>query len=427
MSLIRVRWGNLRQTWVITLLLAPLIIGVALFRYVPAFEAIRHAFFNWNGSFTEEYVGLGNFRKLLGNLSLWGPLLGGGVLAGMSALITGQKVPGILRKISVVMLVWAASRIFQDARDLPATADLRMVVLLLVLGMLCIIPANTLPDGKRRAWARFLSFALPVLAGLTYLISVRAGGDHLLWKSFRLIFVLIIANLFKMWPSIFAAVCIHRLRSERFQYFYRVLFVVPMIIPQLVGLLIWKFFYDPNVGAINHLLTASGLDHFLIWLDKWVLHLGVFVDPFKPAWLGDPKLIIPALVFWGFPWVGVVGVLIYLAGLQNISDAVYEAADLDGITWWGKFWRIELPLIMTQVRLNLILMIIGTFQAYGFQYILLGAEGGPENKGMTPGLYMFYRAFQEQDYGYACAIGLVLFFIIMILTIVNQRYVRVKK
>ncbi|MBN1557271.1 MAG: sugar ABC transporter permease, partial [Lentisphaerae bacterium] len=78
-------------------------------------------------------------------------------------------------------------------------------------------------------------------------------------------------------------------------------------------------------------------------------------------------------------------------------------------------------------RLNLILMVIATFQAYGFQYVLLGASGGPQNRGLTPGLYMFYRAFQEQDYGYACAIGLVLFFIILTLTIINQRYVRVKK
>jgi ABC-type sugar transport system permease subunit len=165
----------------------------------------------------------------------------------------------------------------------------------------------------------------------------------------------------------------------------------------------------------------------LIWLDRWVLHLGVFVEPFKPAWLGHPDLIIPALLFWGFPWVGVVGVLIYLSGLQNISQDVYEAAEIDGIGSWGKFTRIELPLIMTQVRLNLVLMVIGTLQAYGFQLILLGPEGGPQNKGLTPGLYMFYESFQKQNYGYACTIGLMLFFIILFLTVLNQRYVRVEK
>ena len=81
---------------------------------------------------------------------------------------------------------------------------------------------------------------------------------------------------------------------------------------------------------------------------------------------------------------------------------------------------------MTQIRLNLIMMIIGTFQAYGLQLILLGPGGGPGNKGLTTGLYMFYSAFLQQKYGYACAIGLVLFFIILLFTIANQKFVRSK-
>lgn len=271
------------------------------------------------------------------------------------------------------------------------------------------------------------AFLFPLLAGGAYLVSVRRTGDWLFWTSFNLIIILVVANVFKMLPSVFTAVCIHRLKSEKTQYLYRVLFVIPMIIPAMVGLLIWKFFYDPNVGTLNSVLVAAHLDHVLMWLDRWVLHLGIFIAPFKPAWLGDPTLIIPALIFWGFPWVGVVGVLIYLAGLQNIGAEVYEAAALDGVTWWGKFWHIELPLIMAQVRLNLILMVIGTLQGFGFQYVLLGPEGGPQNKGLTPGLYMFYRAFTEQDYGYACAVGMILFVIILVLTVINQRYVRVEK
>jgi ABC-type sugar transport system permease subunit len=419
---------NIRQTWIVFLLLLPTLGGVAVFRYVPALEAVRHAFYNWDGAFTEEFVGLENFRKLLGNLSLWGPLLLAAALAGFSGLLAEQpRTSRILRRLAILALAWTAVLFGRDVPTLPASADPIPAAILFALGLAAILPALLLRHGALRAWARFLAFALPLAAGFTYLIGVRAGGDHLMWRSFRLILILIAANLLKMWPSIFTAVCIHRLRSDRWQYAYRVLFVVPMIIPQLVFLLIWKFFYDPNVGALNRILTVTGLDQFLIWLDKWVLHLGVFVEPFKPAWLGNPDLIIPSLVFWGFPWVGVVGVLIYLAGLQNIGADVYEAAELDGITWWGKFWRIELPLIMTQIRLNLILMVIATFQAYGFQYVLLGADGGPQNRGMTPGLYMFYRAFVRQDYGYACAIGLILFFIILVLTIVNQRYVRVKK
>ena len=429
----KITWRNLRENWVVFVMLVPTVVGVAIFSYTPAVQAVRHSFYNWDGALTEEYVGLENLRQLLGDLALWAPLMLGAALSGLSALARGRRTRLVLRTCGALLLVYSYVLLVRDALvHVPESAAARATPLtwagiLLAAAILCIAFSVVCKPGPRRSTARLGAFLLPVLAGLTYVIGVRQMGDSLLWSSFKLIFILVAANLFKMWPSIFTAVCIHRLKSDRAQYVYRVLFVVPMIIPHMVALLIWKFFYDPNVGVLNRVLILTGLDHVLIWLDKWVLHLGVFQAPFKPAWLGDPTLIIPALIFWGFPWVGVVGVLIYLAGLQNIGQDVYEAAEIDGITTWGKFWRIELPLIMTQVRLNLILMIIGTFQAYGFQYILLGSEGGPQNKGLTPGLYMFYQAFEEQNYGYACAIGLILFFIILTLTVINQRYVRVKK
>ena len=147
----------------------------------------------------------------------------------------------------------------------------------------------------------------------------------------------------------------------------------------------------------------------------------------SPAWLGHSKLVIPALLLWGFPWVGTVGVLIYLAGLQNISQDVYEAAELDGAGPVTKLFRIELPLIMTQVRINLVFLTIGTLTDYGFFLLLLGPDGGPGNKGMVPGLYMYTEAFLNNRFGYACALGMVLFFMILFITVLYQKYVKVEK
>jgi len=250
--------------------------------------------------------------------------------------------------------------------------------------------------------------------------------DRLFWRSFRLIVILFIANVFKMWPSILVAVCVHRVRSERWQYAYRVLFVIPMIIPGLVTLLIWKSFFEPTVGVFNKLLNATGIMDVLAWADVHLLHWDAFIYN-DPAWLAHSKLIVPAIILWGFPWIGVVGVLIYLAGLQNISDDIYEAGKLDGVGWWGKFTRIELPLIMTQVRLNLILMTIGTLGQYGLLLVLLGPHGGPGNVGMVPGLYMFREGFFYQRFGYACALGMILFVIILSITLFYQKVVRVEK
>jgi len=386
-------------------------------------------------------------------------------------------------------------------------------------------------------------------------------GDRLFWQSFQLIGVVLAANLVKMWPSILAAVVLHRIKSDKAQYIYRVLFVIPMIIPGLVMLLMWKSFYDPTIGILNIVLNKTGGMSLLNWLDhvmpplsvapttvlirdkivgsifggvwgmaifgllmmsvrqgvvglrkswfwwtmigliaagywyggamapdspevgiglvrllialaipitlsivaatttrepilyaaRWIgavliafaviLLLGtmVWTTPVRdfaspapgvgaaPSWLGNSQLIIPSIIFWGFPWIGTVGVLIYLAGLQSISADVYEAAELDGVSSVGKLFKIELPLIMTQVRINLIFMTIGTLGEYSLLLLLLGPDGGPGNKGMVPGLYAYRAAFVDQRYGYACALGMVMFAIILFITVIYQKYVKVDK
>jgi ABC-type sugar transport system permease subunit len=250
------------------------------------------------------------------------------------------------------------------------------------------------------------------------------GNDPVFRRGFGLVFLLTVCNIMKMFPAIITAVWVHRLRSERAQYWYRVAFVVPMIVPGMVTILIWKLFYDPTIGPLNQILNATGLMKGLIWLDQTFLHWGSFRSGSNPAWLGDTRLAVPALVFYGFPWVGTFGVLIYLAALQNIGAEIYEAADLDGCGWLRKFTAIELPLIMTQFRLNLILVFIGTLQDFGTILILFDQNGGPGGVVDVPGLYMYRQAFFLQNAGLACAAGMVLFTIIYCLTQINNRLIR---
>ena len=254
----------------------------------------------------------------------------------------------------------------------------------------------------------------------------RAFGDQVLWNSFITVSILIVFNLFKMIPSIVMAVLIHRIKSERWGYFYRAMLVVPMIVPGLVTLFIWKFFFDPNLGVLYNVLDFTGIKSLLVTVDQW-FGWGVFFADVPIAWLSQPELILPALFIWGFPWIGAVGVLIYLAGLQAIGQEVYEAAELDGVGPFKKFLYIELPLILTQVRLSLVLLIIGTLQGYGLQLLLLGDSGGPAGRGMVPGLWMYNRAFIAGEFGYACAVGMILFVFILALTFINNKYVRVEK
>jgi raffinose/stachyose/melibiose transport system permease protein len=159
------------------------------------------------------------------------------------------------------------------------------------------------------------------------------------------------------------------------------------------------------------------------------LHLGGLTQ----GWLGDPNLALYSVMFSntssalpgftvGFPWVDGFGLLIYTAGLQAIPGELPEAASIDGANGWQRFWFIEVPLILGQIRLMGVLAIINGLQ--NFTQILILTQGGPGQATTVPGLYLFQQAIYQQRMGYASAIALVLFVVILALTIINVKIVR---
>ncbi len=237
------------------------------------------------------------------------------------------------------------------------------------------------------------------------------------WQSFRVALLLGLWNVVKMIPAIAVAVWIHRCSSERMQYMYRLLFVVPMVIPALVVALIWRsFFFEATQGYLNQFLEVSGLFGLLCKLDAFLGWGGIFVEGTRPAWLGDPRLILVSCIIWGFPWVGSFAVLTHLAKLQNIPKEIYEAASIDGANWWTKFTRIEIPLIMSSIYLMLVFVIIGTIKDAGMIIALTGGmDGGPGGRATVPALFMLRKAFINQEMGAACAVGIILTLVIMAL------------
>jgi raffinose/stachyose/melibiose transport system permease protein len=469
---------KLGHYWPLYLLVLPSALLVGVFAYYPAANAMFHAFYRWNGDYIKYFVGLAHFRRALGAPLYWGaalalvvanitlglkkgpvpaavalacgivaPVVTLAALARLGQLWTAPVAPWrqalwpLVFSGGAMLAVWLATDRDSQARPLWLLG----LGVLLAAGLLRAAGVRGVAAGsaalllggaavwllqplRRHAAAAGLRVfqSLLAMSAVLWALAVHAGGDATLWAGFGVTVVLIVANIVKMLPSILTAVVIHRLKSDRANYWYRVLFVVPMIIPGMVYLLMWKFFFEPN-QVFNVILRHTGVLGLLAHLDRWFGWGGVFQPGVNPVWLGSPRLVLPAMILWGFPWVGVVGVLIYLAGLQSIDASVYEAADLDGVTPMGKFLHIELPLILTQVRINLVLMIIGTLQSYGFILILFGDAGGPNGKLLVPGLYMFRSAFIERYVGYACCLGLIMFVFILILTEINNRYLRVEK
>ena len=234
------------------------------------------------------------------------------------------------------------------------------------------------------------------------------------WNSFRVAFILGAWAIIKMIPPLLVAICIHRCSSARVQFFYRALFVVPMVIPPLVTVLIWKsFFFEATNGYLNRFLSASGLFGGLCWLDAHLQWGGIFVAGQNPAWLGDSRLILTAGVLWGFPWVGSFAVLTHLAKLQGIDRQIYEAADIDGVSWFTKFTRIELPMLTGSIYVLLVFAIIQSIKDAASILLLAGYEGGPGGVVTVPALFMLRKAFMEQRLGYACAVGIILTIVVM--------------
>ena len=242
------------------------------------------------------------------------------------------------------------------------------------------------------------------------------------WRSFRNAFVLGLANVIKMIPPLFVAVAIHRCRSPRLQFLYRILFVVPMVIPPLVIALIWRsFFFEATSGFLNRTIELFHMRGMLQALSPLFGWGDVFSQEGKPAWLGDPNLIMTACIVWGFPWVSSLAVLTHLAKLQGIGKDIYEAAEIDGVNWVSKFTRVELPLITGSIYIMLVFTIIGTITDAGMILALAGFEGGPGGKVDVPALFMLRKAFVEQKMGYACAVGVILMLIVMILQKISTK------
>ena len=259
-------------------------------------------------------------------------------------------------------------------------------------------------------------------AGQNY---VNLAKNDAFWRSFELAFILGAFNVLKMIPAVVVAVCIHRCISSRVQFFYRLAFVAPMVVPGLVVALIWRtFFFDASYGLLNPFLQSTGLMWVLSQVDHLLNWGGVFTPQASPSWLGEPRLIVPALLLFGLPWVGSFAILIHLAKLQQISKDVYEAADIDGVGWFGKFTSIELPLILGSIHLLLVFVIIDTIKDAGTVMALAGVTGGPGGAATVPALFMFQRAFTSQQMGEACAIGVVITVVVLLLQKIADLIVR---
>lgn len=229
-------------------------------------------------------------------------------------------------------------------------------------------------------------------------------NDASLHASLRNIVILTVGALAAhLTLPLLAAVLVFHVRRKRAAEWLRVLFILPLVVPGIVVIRIWSWIYEQG-GVINNFLRLIGLGDY------------------THAWLGEQGTAIWALVFYNFPWIGGIFFLIYLAGLMSISPELFEAGSMDGMNRRQRFWHLELPLIRSQIKLVVMLTVIAQIQNFELPLILTG--GGPGDASLTPALHLYNRAFTHNEMGYASAIGVMLFLVILGLTILNNKYLK---
>lgn len=214
---------------------------------------------------------------------------------------------------------------------------------------------------------------------------------------FFVMFRVIMQTLFPF----FAAEMIVNLRSQRWSNWWKIIFVFPMVVPLILNFLIWRFIYNPQVGLLNQMLELIGFGEL------------------SRAWLADPNSAMWALSFVRFPWLPTLQFLIILGGLQSIPKEIHESSQIDGAGFWRRLLYIDIPMTRRQITLAMILTMI--FMTQRFDLFLVMTDGGPGYSTMVPALQLFQSAFSFLEFGYASAIGVVLFVAMLGLTVLNLR------
>jgi multiple sugar transport system permease protein len=179
---------------------------------------------------------------------------------------------------------------------------------------------------------------------------------------------------------------------------WRTIYYTPSVVSGVAVAILWSYLFNPRYGVINWLLSLVKID--------------------GPGWLADPNWALPALIIMSLWSVG-GGMIIYLAGLQGIPTALYEAAQIDGASAVQSFFTITLPLITPVLFYNLVTGIIGSFQIFTTVYVM--TAGGPVESTLFYNLYLYNNAFRYNRMGYASALAWVLFLVVLVLTLLVFR------
>ena len=231
---------------------------------------------------------------------------------------------------------------------------------------------------------------------------VRAFNDHTFVTALENVFLFGVLGFLAVFPlSLLFAVILSK--KPPFAGFLKFVIFAPTLLSVVVTAVLWGSIYNPVIGLLNQTLSSIGLE-----------------DLTQP-WLGSRHNALPAITA-AMIWQGLgTYVILFLAGLQKIPLSFYESAELDGANAWQQFWHVTLPLLWDVVHILVILWIIGAFQAFALIFVM--TRGYP-NVIEVLGTYIYWAGFQGQSIGYASAMGVIMFLLVLFFSLVVSRLMR---
>lgn len=249
-------------------------------------------------------------------------------------------------------------------------------------------------DTVRYSFHDWDGFSRPIFSGLNNYVQLLS--DQVLHIALRNNFLFIaFYTLFPILLALFLTAVLTR-REIRGLSFFRAGLFIPYVMSMVVVGVVWRWIYNPAFGPLNQFLKALGL--------------GAWARP----WLGDFTLALPA--------VGVVGtwvqygfcLVLFVAGVQRIDEALYDAAKIDGAGEFQQFRHVTLPGLRSEISVALVTTLISALRI--FDLVFVTTRGGPGNQTMVATLWLYRNAFQINRVGYAAAIAVVLTVIIMLVS-----------
>ncbi len=227
----------------------------------------------------------------------------------------------------------------------------------------------------------------------------RLFRDSLFWIALRnTVYFVAVGGPLSVTASLGTALLLNA-RFVRLRGLFRSVFFLPVVTTLVAVAVVWRYVYHPRYGLLNYGLSLLG------------------AGPID--WLGDPRWAMPAIILMAV-WKNFgFNMVIFIAGLQNIPERLYEAASIDGASAWRQFRHVTLPMLAPTFLFVTVITAIGYFQLFAEPYVM--TQGGPAHSTLSIVLLMYEQGFRWWNLGYAAAVAFVLFAIILSVTLVMTK------